>query len=294
MDLQDKLRQLKPDKEFFIGIDSDGCVFDTMEIKQKECFCPNFIGFFGLQKISRYARETWEFVNLYSGTRGLNRFLALIEAVRLLGERKEVQARNAIMPDLSLLIEWTGKETRLGNPTLEKYAQEANNPMIDLTLRWSKKVNEDIAALVYGVPPFPYVRESLEKIAPLADIMVVSQTPIEALVREWEENRIEHFARFIAGQEYGTKTEHIALGAKGKYPDHKILMIGDAPGDQKAAKKNGVLFFPVNPGHEEASWERLCLEGLDRFFAGKFKGAYESALSKEFGSYLPETPPWKK
>ncbi len=50
--------------------------------------------------------------------------------------------------------------------------------------------------------------------------------------------------------------------------DDKILMIGDANGDLKAAKSNGVLFFPVNPGKEEASWERLYREGLDKFFAG--------------------------
>ncbi len=58
------LKKLQPTKEFFIGIDSDGCVFDTMEIKQKECFCPNFIRFYELQKVSKYARETWEFVKL--------------------------------------------------------------------------------------------------------------------------------------------------------------------------------------------------------------------------------------
>jgi len=27
------------------------------------------------------------------------------------------------------------------------------------------------------------------------------------------------------------------------------------------------LFFPINPDNEEASWERLPKEGLDRFFA---------------------------
>ena len=26
--------------EFLLGIDSVACVFDSMEIKQKECFCP--------------------------------------------------------------------------------------------------------------------------------------------------------------------------------------------------------------------------------------------------------------
>jgi len=97
----------------------------------------------------------------------------------------------------------------------------------------------------------------------------------------------------IAGQEHGTKAEHLKYGAKGKYPDEKILMIGDANGDLKAAKSNGALFFPINPGEEEKSWEKLYKEGLDRFFAGTFKGAYEEKLIKEFESFLPEHPHWK-
>ena len=46
-------------------------------------------------------------------------------------------------------------------------------------------------------------------------------------------------------------------------------------------KSNGVLFFPINPGKEEESWERLFKEGLDRFFAGNYKGKYEDELIKE-------------
>jgi len=294
MDQQDKLRQFKPEKEFFIGIDSDGCVFDTMEIKQKECFCPNFIKFFEMQKVSKFARETWEFVNLYSKTRGLNRFLALIEAVKLLGERVEVKKRDAIMPDMQPLREWTQKENKLGNPTLEKYITQVDKSVLDLTLKWSKKVNADIAEMVWGVPPFPFVRESLEKLKEKADSIVVSQTPVEALTREWEENDIDKYVRFIAGQEYGTKTEHIALAATGKYPYNKILMVGDAPGDIKAAKKNGVLFFPVNPGHEDESWERFYKEALDRFYNNTYEGDYEETLIREFERFLPEKPPWNK
>lgn len=30
------LRDLAPARGFFVGIDSDGCAFDTMEIKHKE------------------------------------------------------------------------------------------------------------------------------------------------------------------------------------------------------------------------------------------------------------------
>jgi len=59
------LQEFKPKKEFFVGIDSDGCVFDTMEIKQKECFIPNIIKHWRLQAVSKYVRQTAEFVNLW-------------------------------------------------------------------------------------------------------------------------------------------------------------------------------------------------------------------------------------
>jgi phosphoglycolate phosphatase-like HAD superfamily hydrolase len=294
MNPKEQLLNFKPRKEFFIGIDSDGCAFDTMEIKQKECFCPNFIKYFKMQPVSKYARETWEFVNLYSTTRGCNRFIAVTETLRLLSERPEIKARNFIVPSAGPLIKWTEKETKLGNPTLKTYAAEVNDPFIDRTLEWSLKVNEDIAALVFGIAPFPFVKESLVKMKENADIMVVSQTPYDALKREWEENKIDHFPGMIAGQEHGTKGEHLKYGAKGKYPDDKILMIGDANGDLKAAKLNGVLFFPINPGKEEESWERLFWEGLEKFFSGKYKGEYEENLIRQFETYLPENPSWKK
>jgi phosphoglycolate phosphatase-like HAD superfamily hydrolase len=294
MNPQEELSALKPEKEFFIGIDSDGCAFDTMEIKQKECFCPNFIKYFGMQPVSKYVRETWEFVNLYSTHRGCNRFLAVNETLRLLALRPEIKARNFTVPCADPLIEWTKNETKLGNPSLKKYAAEKNDPFITRTLEWSLKVNEDIEKIVFGITPFPYVRECLEKIKSAADIMVVSQTPFEALKREWEENKIDSYLRMIAGQEHGTKAEHLRFAAKDKYPHEKILMIGDANGDLRAARSNGVLFFPINPGKEEESWEKLYKEGLDRFFSGTFKGTYEDELIRVFETYLPEHPHWKQ
>jgi phosphoglycolate phosphatase-like HAD superfamily hydrolase len=288
------LEEFKPEKEFFIGIDSDGCVFDTMEIKQKESFCPMFIKHFKMQKISKYARQTWEFVNLYSKTRGINRFKALLRAVELLQQRPEVKQRNMKFDDFSPLAEWVKKETKLGNPALEKYASEINIPVINTTLAWSKEVNKIISEIVYDIPPFPFVKESLEKMSPKADLIVVSQTPVEALTREWQEHKIDKYVGLIAGQEYGTKSEHIKFTTKGKYPDKKVLMVGDAPGDYSAAKSNGVLFYPINPGHEDSSWERFFNEALDKFFSGSYAGAYEEKLIKEFDSYLPEIPPWSK
>jgi hypothetical protein len=53
-----------------------------------------------------------------------------------------------------------------------------------------------------------------------------------------------------------------------------------------------VLFYPILPGQEESSWERLHGEALDRFFAGTFAGDYEAKLFTEFDASLPEHPSW--
>src|SRR3989304_820999 len=93
------LAELKPKYQYFVGIDSDGCAFDTMEIKHKECFCPNIIKHWRLQPVSKYAREAVEFVNLYSKWRGINRWPALVMVFALLRERPEVIARHAGVPE---------------------------------------------------------------------------------------------------------------------------------------------------------------------------------------------------
>jgi phosphoglycolate phosphatase-like HAD superfamily hydrolase len=288
------LKQMKPSKGFFIGFDSDGCVFDTMEIKQKECFCPNTILYWDLQMVSKFARETWEFVNLYSTTRGCNRFLALTRTMELLRLRKEVIGRHANIPDMSKVVEWTKKETKLGNPALTSYAEKTGDPVMKKTLEWSLSINKDIARMVKGIPPFPFVRESLEEVKDKADIIVVSQTPFEALQKEWKEHGIDGFVRIIAGQELGTKKEHIAFTASGKYSPEKMLMVGDAPGDLDAAKGNNALFYPIIPGKEEDSWEKFFKEALGKFFSLKYAGAYEQSLIREFEKAMPDTPPWEK
>ncbi len=289
------LKNHQPKHEYLVCIDSDGCAFDTMEIKHKECFIPNIIKFWGLQSVSKYAREAGEFVNLYSKWRGINRFPALLKTFDLLDEWDKVSARGFKPPGVPNLRNWVATESKLGNPALEAYCQKHDHEDMDLTLEYSKAVNDTISDIVQGgLPPFPYLRESLEKAGAKADMMVCSQTPREALIREWEEQDIDKHVFTIAGQEQGTKGEHIGLASDGRYDKSKILMIGDAPGDRKAAEANGALFYPVNPGEEDASWRRFHDEALDKFFDGSFAGDYQAALIKEFEAYLPETPPWKK
>ena len=287
-----QLRALEKKKDFFIGIDSDGCAFDSMEIKHKECFCPNFINYFDLQPVSKYARDAWDFVNLYSQTRGCNRFIAVTTALDLLRERKDVIRRNSPIPYLNELRDWVGRETKLGNPALEQEVRNNPSPEMKNIYAWSLAVNETVAKIVRNVPPYPFVRECLEKMQEKADAIVVSQTPFEALNREWTEHSIDGYIRLIAGQEMGTKTEHLKYAATGKYDPDKILMIGDAPGDMKAARNNSALFFPIVPGKEEQSWERLFKEALGKFFDGTYKGSYEDALVNEFTASLPSHPQW--
>ena len=287
------LAELKPQRPFFVGIDSDGCAFDTMEIKHKECFIPNIIKYWDLQPVSKYAREAAEFVNLYSKWRGINRWPALVMVFDLLRERPEVIARGANIPQATKIREFIDSGYPLSNDGLRDYLAQHNHPELERGLAWSEAVNASVAEMVHGVPPFPYVRESLEMMQEHADMIVVSATPVEALTREWQEHGVDRYVRAIAGQEMGKKAQHLALAAGDKYPPNHVLMIGDAPGDMKAAHSNGFLFYPINPGAEDKSWERFYHEAFQRFIQGTYAGEYEAALIAEFQTYLPDVPPWK-
>ncbi len=289
------LAALEPQRDFFVGIDSDGCAFDTMEIKHKECFIPNIIKHWSLQAVSKYAREASEFVNLYSKWRGVNRWPALVMAFDLLRERPEVLARPVEIPQAPRLRAFIDSRHPGSNDGLKAFIDEVGtDPELERGLAWTEAVNATVADVVHGVPPFPFVRESMTLMADKADMVVISATPTSALEREWNEHGIAAFTRVIAGQEMGKKAQHLALATGGKYAPGHVLMIGDAPGDMRAARANDALFYPINPGREDASWERFYDEAVHRFFAGTYAGAYEAAVIDEFEQLLPETPPWKR
>ncbi|MCA9231669.1 MAG: HAD family hydrolase [Planctomycetales bacterium] len=283
-------KNYSPESDYFVGIDSDGCVFDSMELKHKECFVPVFINSYDLQGVSKYAREAAEYVNLYSKSRGCNRFLALVEQLDWLRRRPEVKARGVKVPRLEGLKNWIEQESKLGNPTLANASEATGDPDLKKALEWSYAVNDAIAAMVRGVPPFPNVKKCLERFAESADMLVVSATPNAALEAEWKEHGMDGYVRAICGQETGSKKETLEVAKL--YGENKSLMLGDAPGDYKAAVANNCLFFPINPGNEEASWKRLFNEGIDRFFSGAFAGEYQQQLLDEFNEFLPSAPPW--
>lgn len=280
-------------KDFLVCIDSDGCAFDTMEIKHKECFCPAYINYFGLQAVSKYARDAWDFANLYSAWRGVHRLPVLLKSLDVLSDRKEVLERNFVTPKLAQLRRYIEEGHPLSNAGLETYL--GNHPEADeirTVLDWSVNVNERISEMVRSVPPFPYVRESLEKLAEHADIVIVSATQTLALEREWGEHDLLRLVTAVKGQESGTKKEIIA-SLKDNYAADHVLMIGDAPGDRDAAHANGALFYPICPDREAQSWARFgaCMEA---FLNGTYAGEMEASNIAYFETLLPTEPTWER
>ena len=114
---------------------------------------------------------------------------------------------------------------------------------------------------------------------------------------------LQYYLGKITGAKYSIVSEKQAKGnavyvgntsAGKKYAPDCVLMVGDAPGDYKAAAKNNALFFPIIPGKEEDSWAELLNNGLDKFFNKEFAGAYQKQLLDAFEASLPEKPCWEK
>lgn len=282
-----------PEKDCIVFIDSDGCTFDTLEIQQKECFCPAFINLYGLQPISKFARETWEFVTLYSFHRGTNRFQAAITVLDYLRERNAIISRNFHVPAAEGLRTWLSAEPLPAIPALKEALERDGNDDMETAYRWSMDVEEAVRAIVRNVPPFPYVRESLEQMQSLCDTVAISSSPTEYLKGQWDEHGLTSLVNLAAGEEAGTKDLIVRSASKGRYKQEQMLIIGDAPSDLQAAKDAGTLFFPIVPGREEASWQRFFQEGLDRLVRGTFAGAYAEKLLAEYRKQLPEKPPWQ-
>jgi len=282
-----------PKHAYLVCIDSDGCVFDTMEIKHKECFCPAYIEYFGLQAVSKYAREAWEFANLYSAWRGVHRIPVLLKSLDLLAARTEIKERGFTPPALENLREYVKNGLPLNNAGLSAYLKarpEAED--IRTTLAWSEETNARINRVVHSVPPFPHVRASLERLSSVADIVIVSATQQLSLEREWSEHGLLGCVSMVCGQESGSKKEIIAA-LKGDYePDH-VLMIGDAPGDRAAAEENGVLFYPICPDAEAQSWAAFG-KCLDAVLGGTYAAEMQQRMIAHFETLLPEKAAWEE
>jgi len=283
-----------PPSEFrtpLIGIDSDGCVFDTMEVKQCVHFHPLILRHWDLWAIEAALRAVAEYVNLRSPWRGSNRFVALLKTFELLPGHPGTAG--VVLPPTGSLRDWIDSGEGLDNTSLASRANRLDDAELRRIHAWSLAVNEDIQAHMAPVPPFPGARETLARLAAVAETLVVSLTPRDALEQEWTHHGLRAYAHAIAGQEAGSKSQQLrqVLALRPRSPDH-VLLIGDAPGDLAAARDTGACFFPILPGDEIQSWHVLSEEGIDRFLEGRYRGAFEEGQIQAFSETLNHPPPW--
>jgi beta-phosphoglucomutase-like phosphatase (HAD superfamily) len=320
--LQDQLESVR----FFLGIDSDGCVFDTMETKHREAFVPALIRTYELEHIAGIVEEVWCFVNLYSRDRGINRFTGLIRTVEELQRHPTLRrfpgVLAAILPDLRPLKAWAERTNCLSNESLlaeirrlrdiksatptSAAARDIDEWIAELTrcLDWSLEVNSLAREHVSSAEAFPNVYNFLRMINPegTADhesgtrdtaMVVVSQSPKALLESQWSSAGFSRYMDAIHGQEDGGKSDVIkryqTAGLQGR-----LLVIGDAPGDLEAARKCGAWFFPIIPRHEAESWSRLAYEGWPLFASGCYNLEYQNRLLDDFFACLPSQAPWEE
>lgn len=299
-----QLRQFSATQKFLVALDTDGCVADNMNGKQMLVFHPHYLEFYQLWPIESYFRETAEYYNLFSVHRGCNRFLAVQYTLEALYRRPDVQKAiketGVVLPELEPLSAFIGYCQKAGfglsNDSLTQFlSTQPFNLYLYKLLGWSEAVNRTFPFINPRIPPFAGVREALEAMSAVADIIVVSQTPYQDLLAWWTTQGLDGFIRLIAGQEMGTKVQHIALAKEaGGYADERVLMVGDADGDRKAAVANHGLFYPITPGKETAAWQALREEYFPLFTKGAYAGEKEAALLAEFSKALLTTPAWEE
>ena len=249
-----ELKNHKPKSKFFVGIDSDGTVFNSMELKHKDCFIGSLIRIFDLAPITHEIHIVWNYVNILSINRGTNRFKALLLTFNYLREMDAVIKSNIKIPKLKILKKWIDKTERLSNDSLLKFLMEVTSyerTELETVIEWSEDVNRMVKMTAINLPPMEGALEAMSLLKNNVDLVVISNTPLKTLNREWLENNINNNILYIGGQETGTKTQMLKAVAENKYDSNKILIIGDALGDLKAAKNINALFFPILPLKEE-------------------------------------------
>lgn len=271
------LKDFQKTKEYLICVDSDGCAMDTMDIKHIRCFGPCMVEEWGLFAWEAPILKRWNEINLYTMSRGVNRFKGLAMMLR------EINDTYCSIEDIDVLEKWTKESDELSNQALQRAIDRDESISLKKALSWSDKVNESINALSFeDKKPFAGAKEALAYAHAYADIAIVSSANLQAVKEEWELYGLYDHTDLLLAQDTGSKAFCIGELLKKGYEKNKVLMIGDAPGDYDAAKKNDVFYFPILVKKEKASWEELKLTGIEKFLHGDYAGAYQKQKIKEF------------
>jgi phosphoglycolate phosphatase-like HAD superfamily hydrolase len=264
-------------KEFLLCVDSDGCAMDTMDIKHFKCFGPCMVEEWGLEKWEEEILTRWNEINLYTMTRGINRFKGL--AMALL----EINERYTAIEDVELLNKWVEESNELSNAAVSRQIQACDSIVFKKALSWSQKVNEAINALSFEVKkPFEGVKEALEYAHQFVDIAIVSSANYEAVMEEWELYGLLEHVDVVMAQNVGSKAFCIGEMLKKGYDKEKVLMTGDAPGDLDAAKKNDVFYYPILVRKEKQSWDEFKETAISKLISGEYGGVYQELKTEQF------------
>jgi len=269
--------------DVLICVDSDGCAMDTMDIKHFRCFGPCMIEQWKLEQWHESLLKRWNQVNLYSMTRGINRFKAL--AILLTEIDQTIQP----IPGIAAFSRWADTAPELSNGALKQLLESdtAEQEIFRKALAWSEHVNASIRLLPEEEKrAFPGAAEGLRAAHLQADVAVVSSANRQAVEEEWTEQGMLDSADIVMAQDSGSKGACIAKLLEEGYAPERVLMVGDAPGDWKAAQKNGVWFYPILVRQEAESWKQFAEEALPRLLAGNFTQDYQQMLLDLFAKNL--------
>lgn len=262
--------------DYLICVDSDGCAMDTMDIKHFRCFGPCMVDEWGLDAWRGPILERWNEINLYTMTRGVNRFKGLAQAL------SEIDAKYTPVDGAAEFAAWAKTAKELSNASVGREAENGAHPIFAKALAWSKAVNESIRALpAEEVKPFGGAKEGLAAAHAAADVAVVSSANRGAVEEEWNRFGLAEHVDILLAQDAGTKAHCIAELLKKGYDPKKVLMVGDAPGDKDAADANGVWYYPILVRHESGSWEKLRTEGIAHLLDGTYE-AFGAECVREF------------
>ena len=272
------LNEYQKRKDYLICVDSDGCAMDTMDIKHFRCFGPCMVTEWDLEEWETPILDRWNEVNLYTMTRGINRFKGLAMALT------EINEKYRSIEDLDALCRWVETSPALSNDALQQaIAANPGSTSLPKALNWSVAVNKAIQALPESeIKPFALAREALAFAHEKADVAIVSSANLGAVLEEWEKHELLPHTDIVLAQNVGSKAYCIAELLKKGYDSDKVLMCGDAPGDLQAAEKNGVFYFPILVRKEKASWEEFMEKGFSHLLNGTYEGAYQNEKTTAF------------
>ena len=136
--LKDQITEFVKTQDFLVCVDSDGCAMDTMDVKHMKCFGPKVIEVWGLEHIEDRFMELWNDINLYTRSRGINRFKGLVKTI------EDLAAQGVDMPDISSIKHWVETTNELSNPSLERAIAETNDEQLKMALKWSHEVTKPL------------------------------------------------------------------------------------------------------------------------------------------------------